>query len=511
MVRGKFKKDNLTQYQKEPFFNDIENFDKIEIKDFIKIFQKKKDFSSLDELMQVLDILSEYTSITRYNMDLIVQYSNLVLKINRILIYNQLLRNKEQLNKELKLSKMKSKSSDVAAKMDLLNKLNSSITQNKEQLKYLEEDYYSLKNQRDQVQRIIDDYKSRILDLNKQKKECFNQINKITRGIDDPNQDLKQDEKINVSMSDRIKSLQNQAKEAQFEINQIKKKINASNLKYEEVNPKYEKIEYDYKKLKDAIDDDENRIITLKIELKEKAEERDSEFEDYDFSKLKVIKPSQEIESEINIISDELSKLIVNMDESFNIKKPDDFSGVIKDVIVIKDLIEKSRNKFIISKDQTQVINKIEELRNLEILMKELESILNVFLFEINLKSNFDLIVNADNKNFSIHIRHIRVNKKERVNFDGLTTPEKVFFILSLYISIQICLDSKNITFSNLFVPSNYNKRGSIYRTIRKILPLFESRENLKNINLIFILSNLEMKEPIENLKVITIEKKEID
>jgi len=511
LVRGKFKKDNLTQYQKEPFFNDIENFDKIEIKDFIKIFQKKKDFSSLDELMQVLDILSEYTSITRYNMDLIVQYSNLVLKINRILIYNQLLRNKEQLNKELKLSKMKSKSSDVAAKMDLLNKLNSSITQNKEQLKYLEEDYYSLKNQRDQVQRIIDDYKSRILDLNKQKKECFNQINKITRGIDDPNQDLKQDEKINVSMSDRIKSLQNQAKEAQFEINQIKKKINASNLKYEEVNPKYEKIEYDYKKLKDAIDDDENRIITLKIELKEKAEERDSEFEDYDFSKLKVIKPSQEIESEINIISDELSKLIVNMDESFNIKKPDDFSGVIKDVIVIKDLIEKSRNKFIISKDQTQVINKIEELRNLEILMKELESILNVFLFEINLKSNFDLIVNADNKNFSIHIRHIRVNKKERVNFDGLTTPEKVFFILSLYISIQICLDSKNITFSNLFVPSNYNKRGSIYRTIRKILPLFESRENLKNINLIFILSNLEMKEPIENLKVITIEKKEID
>jgi len=511
LVRGKFKKDNLTQYQKEPFFNDIENFDKIEIKDFIKIFQKKKDFSSLDELMQVLDILSEYTSITRYNMDLIVQYSNLVLKINRILIYNQLLRNKEQLNKELKLSKMKSKSSDVAAKTDLLNKLNSSITQNKEQLKYLEEDYYSLKNQRDQVQRIIDDYKSRILDLNKQKKECFNQINKITRGIDDPNQDLKQDEKINVSMSDRIKSLQNQAKEAQFEINQIKKKINASNLKYEEVNPKYEKIENDYKKLKDAIDDDENRIITLKIELKEKAEERDSEFEDYDFSKLKVIKPSQEIESEINIISDELSKLIVNMDESFNIKKPDDFSGVIKDVIVIKDLIEKSRNKFIISKDQTQVINKIEELRNLEILMKELESILNVFLFEINLKSNFDLIVNADNKNFSIHIRHIRVNKKERVNFDGLTTPEKVFFILSLYISIQICLDSKNITFSNLFVPSNYNKRGSIYRTIRKILPLFESRENLKNINLIFILSNLEMKEPIENLKVITIEKKEID
>jgi chromosome segregation ATPase len=511
LFRGKFKKDTLTQYQKETFFNTNENFDKIEINDFIKIFQQKKEFSNLDKVTHVLDVLSEYSSVTRYNTDLIVQYSNLVHKINKILIYNQFLRNKEQLKKELKLSQIKSKSSDVGAKTDLLNKLSSSINQRREQLKYLEEDYYRLKNQRDQVQRTIDDYEKHIMDLNKKKKECFNQINKITRGIDDPNQDLKKDESKNVSMSERIKALQNQAKEAQFEINQIKKKLNESNLKYQEVNPKYEKIEGDYQKLKDALNDDENRIIALKNDLKEKAEERDSEFEEYDFSKLNVIKPSHEIEKEINLVSDELSKLIDTMDESFNEKVPDDFSGVIKEASAIRDLLKKSQDKIIISKDQTQVINKIEELRNLEILMKKLESRLNVFLLEINLKSNFLLIVNDDNKNFSIHIRYIRVNKKEQVNFDSLTTPEKVFFILSLYISIQICLDSKNITFSNLFVPSKYNKRGSIYRTIRKILPLFESKNNLKNINLIFILSNLEMKEPIENLKVITIEKQEID
>jgi len=461
----------------------------------------------LDEVTYVLDDLSEYTSITRYNTDLIVQYSNLVLKINRILIYNQFLRNKERLNKELKLSHIKSKSSDIAAKTDLLDKLNSSINQRREQLKYLEEDYNRLKNQRDQIQRTIDDYESHVMDLNKHKKECFNQINKITRGIDDPNQDLKQDELKNVSMSDRIKSLQKQAKEAQFEINQIKKKVNESNLKYQEVNPKYEKIEDDYQKLKDALNDDENRIITLKNELKEKAEDRDSEFEEYDFSKLNVIKPSHEIENEINIITDELSKLIDNMDESFNKKEPYNISGVIKEASEIRDLLKKNRDKIIISKDQTQIINKIENLRKLETLIKELESRLNVFLLEINLKSNFLLIVDDDNKNFSIQVRHLRINKKEQVNFDSLTTPGKVFFILSLYISIQICLDSKNITFSNLFVPSKYNKRGSIYRTIRKILPLFESRDNLKNINLIFILSNLEMKEPIENLKVIDIEK----
>jgi DNA repair exonuclease SbcCD ATPase subunit len=507
LVLGKFKKDALAPYQKETLINTTENFDIIEINDFIKIFQQKKEFSNLDEGIYLLDILSEYSSITRYNTDLIVQYSNLVLKTNKILIYNQFLRNKEQLNKELKLSKIKSKSSDVAAKTDLLNKLNSSLTQRNEQLKYLEEDYYRLKNQRDQVQGTIDEYKSQIMDLNKRKKEYFNQINKITREIDDPNQDLKKDGMKNVSMSKRIKSLQNQAKEAQFEINQIKKKLNESNLKYQEVNPKYEKIENDYQKLKDALKEDENRIITLKNELKEKAKERDSEFEEYDFSKLNEIKPSHEIEGEINLISEEISKLIDNMDESFNKKKPDDFSGVIKEASAIKDLLKKSRDKIIISENQAQVTNKIEELRKLETLMKELEAILNVFLFEINLKSNFLLMLNDDNKNFSIYVRYIRTNKKEYVNFDSLTTPEKVFFIVTLYISIHICLDSKNITFSNLFVPSNYNKRGSIYRTIRKILPLFESKESLKNINLIFILSNLEMKEPIENLKVISIEK----
>ncbi|GAH53842.1 unnamed protein product, partial [marine sediment metagenome] len=47
--------------------------------------------------------------------------------------------------------------------------------------------------------------------------------------------------------------------------------------------------------------------------------------------------------------------------------------------------------------------------------------------------------------------------------------------------------------------------RGSIFRTIKNIIPVFEREDNLKNYNLIFILSNLEMKEQIKNLKVINI------
>lgn len=509
LIRGKFKKDDLAKVQNEPFFETTEDFDIIDIRDFINLFQNKRtQFSNLEKSLNVLDIFSKYRTIARYNSEVIVKFSNLIQKLNNIINYNQLLREKNQLNKELELSRVKSKSSDIAAKTDLLNKLNSSLNQIKEQLGYLEEDYSKLKNQRDQVQRTIEDYHSQIRDLNKQKKECFNQINKITRGIDEPNQSLKKGEEKDVSMSERIKSLQKQAKDAQFEINQIKKKVNDSNLKFEEINPKYEKIEKDYQKLNNSLEEDENRIISLRNELKEKVKENeDGLFDEYDFRELKSLKPTPEIEQEIKLITDELSKLMENMDDGFNKENPDELSELTKEAIAIKDMLKKNETKIIITDDANQIVKTVDNLRNLEVLMKDLESKLNIFLIEINLKCDFRLIISDDNKNFSIQIIYSRSNKKEPVNFESLTTPEKVFLLLSLYISIQLCLDSKNITFSNLFVPSKYNKRGSIYRTIKKIVPIFESRDNLKKINLIFILSNLEMKEPIENLKVITIEK----
>jgi hypothetical protein len=92
------------------------------------------------------------------------------------------------------------------------------------------------------------------------------------------------------------------------------------------------------------------------------------------------------------------------------------------------------------------------------------------------------------------------------LSFTELTTPEKVFFLIILCISIQINLNFENIVFSNLILPNEYNKRGSIYRTLRKIIPVFEKENSLMSINLVFVISNLEMKKSIENLKIITIE-----
>ena len=109
-----------------------------------------------------------------------------------------------------------------------------------------------------------------------------------------------------------------------------------------------------------------------------------------------------------------------------------------------------------------------------------------------------------DNQEFSIKIQFNR-SKKEVIEFSDLTTPEKIFFILTFFIIIQVHLNAEWIIFSNLFIESKYNKRGSIFRTIKKILPLFESDLRLNKHNLLFILSNLEMKEEIENLNIINI------
>ncbi len=96
--------------------------------------------------------------------------------------------------------------------------------------------------------------------------------------------------------------------------------------------------------------------------------------------------------------------------------------------------------------------------------------------------------------------------KKKKIKFDGLTTPERIYFIIVFYLSIKLQNKSENIMFSNLFLPIKYNKAGSIYRTIRKILPIFEKEEVLSRINLVFIFSNLEMKKKINNLNLINLE-----
>jgi len=211
-----------------------------------------------------------------------------------------------------------------------------------------------------------------------------------------------------------------------------------------------------------------------------------------------------EIEDEIGKTNSELDKISIPED-TFNFHNLSDLTLIIEKLREFDNILKISSDKINISTNEKEVAKSFENFKNFEIIINDLEILLNNFLKEIHLEIIYQLVVSNDNMAFLIQTKFIR-NYKENVNFEGLTTPEKVYFIIAFFLSIKILLKSENILFSNLFIPNIYNKGGSIYRTIRKILPIFQTNDNLTNFKLIFLMSNLELKKEIENLKVLKVE-----
>jgi hypothetical protein len=417
------------------------------------------------------------------------------------------------LTKELEITERYKQSSDIIAITDLLQKLDESMDGNKKKLKYLEEDYIKRKNQKDQFTITIDDHNSRIQELTKLKKDCFSLINKITREMS--GNPISQKEKSegmveiddNLTNAQKIKALQKKAKEAQFETRVLSLKLDEVKLRYEEFNPLYQTYKQDYQKLNKLIKNDANKIEALQVKLKEKikANNKDS-YPKYEKIDFKSIRSKQEIEEEIKNTNSELKSITIP-NELIDSQNPRDFSRIIERLNQINDTASVMENSVKLSKNESELEMIFESFQKLEIIINDLEDLINIFSSKINLQSRIQVLLSDNNKKFYIRLSFTR-NNKEQITFGELTTPEKIFFIIICYISIEIQLKNNNIVFSNLFIPSNYNKAGSIFRTIRKILPLFESDDFLE-FNLIFLLSNLEMKKEIKNLSVITIHENE--
>ncbi|MFX1273985.1 MAG: hypothetical protein ACFFAT_02980 [Promethearchaeota archaeon] len=490
----------LTQIQNLSFLENFENFEMIPLEEFLIIFNNKVyNLRDLDKSLSLLEVLNNYITTTMYNSDTVDKHCNLIENIIALLKYIKLLNEKDLLEKELKIAQIKTKSSDIAAKTDLLNKLTKSLDQSKKQLTYLEEDYLKIKNQKNAVYNEIESLNLEILDLNNQKKEFFNQINKITRDMDEDISNDNNSEEKGIPKSEKIKNLQMNAKEVQFKIKQIKSKIQESQIKYNRINPKYEKIEKDYQEIVKILKNDEEKIKSLKKELEKnlKTEEND-ELINLDINNLTLIKSSNQIQNEIASINDELTGIEKSI-QYLNNEDPKDLSIVATEIEKINENLKKNRRNIIISEKKEFISDIMQKFKLIEHLIKKIEGTINKFLIEINLESIINLYIKEDNKNLIINIQFLRSNK-EKINFQDLTTPEKIYFILGFHISIQMQLNLKDIIFTNLFIHNKYNKRGSIFRTIRKLIPIFETEPNFKKYRLIFVLSNLELKDEIENL-----------
>jgi hypothetical protein len=216
------------------------------------------------------------------------------------------------------------------------------------------------------------------------------------------------------------------------------------------------------------------------------------------------LRTKREVELEISQIEQKLAKIEIPKDY-YNPKNPQDFSKIHNKILDLTNEVKIKQNKILINDNKKEISEAIQQFEKLEKIIYELESDINVFLQKINLKTKFLLTINNTKEKLFIEIVFTR-NDKEQLKFENLTTPEKVFLVIIFSLSIEMLNHSKYIIFSNLFIPNNYNKRGSIERTIKKIVPLFNMKPHLLDIKLIFIIANLDIKSDIKNLKLIKVE-----
>ncbi len=414
------------------------------------------------------------------------------------------------MSKELELSKTYEKRNNVSATRDLIDYLEESIRLNKKKLDYFEEDYLKRKNEIDLINKLISDYNKEIEELNEKKKSYFGEINNITRRMEDlpdkksNKKNIIENDTQDLSNSEKIKLLQTKAREAQYQINLFKTKSNEQKNKIENITPQFKIYEKDHKNIIDLILKDENRIKELKIKLGNEIKDSETDLDmNHQNIEYKNLKSKKEIEEKLTQIERELAQIDIPTD-FFSLQNPQDLSKILKKIKEIKEKVNNKHDPIQIEANEKELTEIIHSFENLENLVNDLEQIVNKFLKEINLKSQILITIDKNRKNFFIELIFSR-NEKEQINFEDLTTPEKIYFVISFYVSIEIVKKSDFIIFSNLYLPNRFNKRGSIERTLKKMLPLFNNEEKLLDKKLIFIISNLEIQPNIKNLKVIKI------
>jgi hypothetical protein len=415
---------------------------------------------------------------------------------------------KKILYRELELSKIRKSSSELLADADLMKSLAESIKRNEVKLSYLKEDFFQRKNQIEDIQKSLSTYETLIQEQSQIKKDCFNQINKITRQMEGSKTDYSDDSflrlgiDINLTNSEKIRALQKKAKNTLYEIRNIKQKSKQSRTEFEELSPNYEIFKNDYEEILETIKNDQKRLG----QAQENYEKKLREGKEFQFGESKEflsqpLRPMLEIEQEILKVESELDNLSIpnNLDKK---NGPSNLSTLIEMFKEIDAILRDGDEKMKISVNENEIEEFFEHFHIFENFMKNIEQIMNNFLKEIHLRVQFNLVTNQMNTVFFVKTNFIR-NFKIRANFTNLTTPEKIFFIISFFISVKILFNSKNIIFSNLFILPAYNKGGSIYRTIRKIIPLFETEENLSNVRITLLMSNLKLNKDIEKMKII--------
>jgi len=481
LILGKFKKEQINQFQEFDTYDLFEVFNVISFEKILTLFKIETNNLRFGE------ILGPLLSNTEFLIRLIERYCDLTQYFNQSLQLRILANDNETLEKILEIRAKIDKNSGLKDTLDDVKDLYNLIFEKKQTLNYLEEDFIKQKMKRDRFSKSIDNLLTKLENASLQKEKVFKKINEITGENETPRETDNE-----LTDSQRILKLQQQGRDYNYEMKKINENIEEESAEFREFKLNFSIIEKDYKLLESTIDDYDNKLNKLKKEL---AKVIDTELDEFEISDL--LKSHNQI---IKNIQDNNLKLKNIQNHKFFEKNPSDtLSPIYEELTDIKSNLTKNNINF--TKDDIE--KSVDFYQNIKSNIIKLEEIINKFLMQIYLKYSLEITI-KDNNNLFIKQKFFQIRKKTTLTFNELTTPEKIFFLIVLDISLRI-LFNKKIIYSNIFLPVIYNKHGSIIRTLRKIIPVFERETELQNFNLIFILSNVAMKETINNLEVINI------
>ncbi|MEJ2279645.1 MAG: hypothetical protein P8Y70_18170 [Candidatus Lokiarchaeota archaeon] len=214
------------------------------------------------------------------------------------------------------------------------------------------------------------------------------------------------------------------------------------------------------------------------------------------------LRTPREVKDEIDELDSQIQNIIDTRKFTENYL-PENIPFLIEKVSDKLNLTQKL--KFDLEKDDNLEVDLIfKAFHKIEQLLNEFEVKINPLLREINLNISLNLSISKITDKFLIEPKFQR-NKEKKLKFNDLTTPEKVYITICFIIVIQLINNLKQIIVSNTFLPEKFNKKGSIFRTIKKLLNLVRNDQSFKDISLTFIIKNFEPKKMIQNLNVIKI------
>jgi len=409
LVQGKFKLNQFQEYYNDDYLKIQENLDLIPVEKFIRVISNESNsLSGLTNFTKILDILSGYSKIVENNLEIYLKFSESLEILHTLFKLIYFSTKKKSLSKELELSKIRKFSSDILATADLMKNLTESIKSNKVKLSYIKEDYFQRKNQIDKIKKDQATYETLIQDQSQIKKNCFDQINKITRQLEGSKTENENESflrlgiDMNLTNSEKIRALQKRAKDTQYEINKIRLRSKQSQAEFEELSPNYEIYRIDYEEILEAINKDEKKLRQLQKDYeKELMENKELQFGETDELLSRPIRPSLEIEQEIKNIDSELDNL--SFPATLNKKNlPSKIPIVTEKFKEIDTILRNNNEKININANEEEIEEFFENFRIFENLIKNFENIANKFLKTIQLQVQFNLVTNQMNTAFMI-------------------------------------------------------------------------------------------------------------